>query len=127
MKPENYLDIAEAVLRTARRPLSPRAIMRAAHRAGIVPAHLFGKTQHKTLHARLSEDILQHKLESRFYRTEPGLFFLSQMRSDPTIPETFKDPFHARRRTRDLCKPAALALDRDFLDSQPVNTLSWQD
>jgi HB1, ASXL, restriction endonuclease HTH domain len=127
MKPINYLDIAEAVLKTARRPLSSRAIMQAAHRGGIVPAHLYGKTQHKTLHARLSEDILQHKLESRFFRTEPGLFFLSEMRSDPTIPESYKDPFHARRRTRDLFKPAALAFDRDFLDSRSIETLGWQE
>jgi hypothetical protein len=127
MRPENYLDIAEAVLRMARRPMSPRAIMDAAYRGGIVPTHLYGKTQHKTLHARLSEDILLNKLESRFFRTDPGLFFLSEMRSDPTIPETFKDPFHARRRLRDLAKPAALALDRDFLGSQSLTQLSWPD
>jgi HB1, ASXL, restriction endonuclease HTH domain len=124
---EDYLDIAEAVLRTARRPMSARAIMDAAHRGGIVPSYLYGKTQHKTLHARLSEDILHNKLESRFFRTNPGLFFLSEMRSDPTIPEEFKDPFHARRRTRDLDKPAALALDRDFLAAQSLAELSWQD
>src|SRR5258707_9859207 len=63
-----YLIIAEAVLRAARRPLSPRSIMNAAFKAGIVPEHLFGKAQHKTLHARLSEDILDNKLESRFFR-----------------------------------------------------------
>jgi hypothetical protein len=127
MKPENYLDIAEAVLRTARRPLSAQAIMDAAYRGGIVPKHLYGKTQQKTLHARLSEDILHKKLESRFFRTDPGLFFLSELRSDPTIPEQFKDPFHARRRTRDLDKEAALALDRDFLTSLSLFELSWQD
>jgi hypothetical protein len=126
MTPENYLDVAEAVLRTARRPMSPKAIIDAAYRGGIVPTHLHGKRQDKTLHARLSEDILQNKLESRFFRTDPGLFFLSELRSDPTIPEEFKDPFHARRRTRDLAKPAALALDRDFLGSQFINHLSWQ-
>ena len=118
MKPENYLDIAETVLRVARRPLSAKAIMDAAYRGGIVPSHLYGKTQHKTLHARLSEDILHNKLESRFFRTNPGLFFLSEMRSEPTIPAEFKDPFHARRRTRDLDKPAALAFDKHFLGSQ---------
>ena len=126
MKLENYLDIAEVVLSTARRPMSPRAIMDAAHRARIVPAHLYGKTQHKTLQARLSEDILEHKLESRFFRTEPGLFFLSAFRSDPAIPNNFKDPFHARRRTRDLCKPAALALEKKFLKSQSLERLTWQ-
>src|SRR5208283_753485 len=38
-----------------------------------------------------------------------------------------KDPFHARRRTRDLDKPAALALDKDFLATQSLAELSWQD
>ena len=127
MRSENYLDIAEAVLRIARRPMSPKAIMDAAYRGGIVPTHLYGKTQHKTLHARLSEDILHNKLESRFFRTYPGMFFLSELRSDPTIPEDFKDPFHARRRIRDLAKPAALAFDRDFLASQSLTQLSWRD
>jgi len=127
MKPENYLDIAELVLRTARRPLSARAMMEAAHRGGIVPPRLFGKTQHKTLHARLSEDVLNHKLESRFYRTDPGLFFLSEFRSDPTIPNEFKDPFYARRRARDLEKADALALDREFLRTQGAELYDWKE
>src|SRR5437763_111510 len=83
---ETYLEIAEAVLRAARRPLTARAILDAAYRGGIVPTHLYGKTQHKTLQARLSEDILLRKLESRFFRTDPGYFFLSELRSDPKIP-----------------------------------------
>jgi hypothetical protein len=112
-----YLDIAEAVLRAARRPMTALAMMDAAHRAGVVPTRLFGKTQHKTLGARLSLDILHNKLESRFYRTDPGRFFLSEFRSDPSIPEEFKDPFHARRRTRDLQKSNALAVDRSFIQS----------
>jgi hypothetical protein len=127
MRPANYLDIAEAVLRAARRPLSARAILDTAYRSGIVPKHLYGKTQHKTLHARLAEDILDKKLESRFFRADPGLFFLSELRSDPTIPERFKDPFHARRRTRDLNKAVALAFDRDFLASQSLYELTWRD
>lgn len=127
MKADNYLDIAETVLRIARRPLSAKAIMESAHRGGIVPSRLFGKTQHKTLQARLSEDILQYKLESKFYRTDPGLFFLSELRSDPSIPDKYKDPFHARRRARDLEKPAALALARSFLISSYHDRLSWKD
>jgi hypothetical protein len=84
------------VLRAARRPLSPRAILAAAYRAGIVPNHLFGKAQHKTLQARLSEDILRFKLDSRFYRTDPGIFFLSEFRSDPKIADELKDFGHFR-------------------------------
>jgi HB1, ASXL, restriction endonuclease HTH domain len=122
-----YLDIAETVLRVARRPLTPRAIMTAAFRAGIVPTHLFGKAQHKTLQARLSEDILRNKLESRFFRTDPGCFFLSEFRSDPEVPDEYKDPFHARRRTRDSAKESALALDRGFvLGLDPASLFAWE-
>jgi HB1, ASXL, restriction endonuclease HTH domain len=128
MSLDTYLDIAEAVLRAARRPLTARAIIDAAHRGGIVPAHLHGKAQHKTLQARLSEDILHRKLESRFYRTDPGCFFLSELRSDPCIPDKFKDPFHARRRTRDLGKGSALAFDKSyFVPTTAVNACSWRD
>jgi hypothetical protein len=94
--------------------MTPRAIMKAAFGGGVVPPHLFGKAQHKTLQARLSEEILQLGPESRFYRTDPGYFFLSEMRSDPDIPNEYKDPFHARRRTRDLQKDCALAVDRSY-------------
>jgi hypothetical protein len=125
---ETYLEIAESVLRAARRPLTARAIMDAAYRGGIVPAHLYGKAQHKTLQARLSEDILHRKLESRFFRTDPGYFFLSELRSDPEIPDKFKDPFHARRRTRDLGKTSALALDKKYvLDVEALQFSTWQE
>ncbi|MFG1334107.1 winged helix-turn-helix domain-containing protein [Xanthobacter autotrophicus] len=124
---DTYLDLAETVLRAARRPLPPRAILSAAYKAGIVPSHLFGKTQHKTLQARLSEDILRLKLDSRFYRTGPGMFFLSELRSDPDVPDEFKDPFHARRRTRDLTKPTALAISKKYVDSRALSNLQWND
>ena len=99
---DSYLKIAEVVLRSAHRPMSAKAILDVAYKAGVVPTHLYGKTQKKTLQARLSEDILRHRDTSLFYRTEPGQFFLSEFLSDPTIPDDYKVPFPARRRTRDL-------------------------
>lgn len=124
---DSYLELAEVVLRAARRPLSPRAILDAAYKAGVVPSHLFGKAQHKTLQARLSEDILRLKLDSRFYRTDPGVFFLSEFRSDPNVADELKDPFHARRRTRDLGKPSALAISREFVDSGNSLASGWKE
>jgi hypothetical protein len=124
---DSYLDLAEVVLRAARRPLSPRAMLDAAYKARIVPSHLFGKAQHKTLQARLSEDILRLKLDSRFYRTDPGVFFLSEFRSDPEIADDLKDPFHARRRTRDLAKPSALAIRRKFVDDSDSWSTGWRE
>lgn len=112
---DSYLDIAHKVLRASRRPMSAKGILNAAYRAQIVPEHLRGKTQHKTLQARLSEDILHHRSSSLFYRTEPGLFFLCELISDPNIPAKFKDIFPARRRTRDLQNEYALGINREFL------------
>lgn len=96
--------------------MSAKGILDAAYRAQIVPEHLKGKTQHKTLQARLSEDILHHRSSSLFYRTEPGVFFLCELISDPNIPEKFKEIFPARRRTRDLQNENALGISRAFLN-----------
>lgn len=106
-----YLEIAESVLKVERRPLSPRAILAAAYRAGIVPAHLHGKTQHKTLGARLSEDILTNRDRSVFFRTAPGRFFIRDYLADSSIPEEFRQPIATRRRIRELMRGPALALD----------------
>ena len=76
---DSYLQVAQSVLRSTRRPMSARAILDVAYAAGIIPAHLYGKTQQKTLQARLSEDILHHREVSAFYRTEPGQFFLAEL------------------------------------------------
>lgn len=111
---DSYLDIAQRVLRVARRPLTAAAMLEAAYSAGIVPTHLFGKTQVKTLQARLSEDVLRSP-HSAFFRTEPGYFFLNELVTDPDIPERYKEKFEARRRTRDLHVAPYLAVDRNYV------------
>ena len=105
--------------------MSAKGILDAAYRAQIVPEHLRGKTQHKTLQARLSEDILYHRSSSLFFRTEPGLFFLCELLADPNIPEKFKEVFPARRRTRDLQNESALGIRRDFLKSWRERSGDW--
>ena len=87
-----------------------------AQKAAILPSHLYGSTQHKTLQARLSEDILHHREASVFFRTEPGQFFLVELLDDPEIPEEWKMKFPARRRTRDLKRDNTLGVKRSFLD-----------
>lgn len=104
--------------------MSATAILDAAYKSGIVPPHLYGKTQQKTLQARLSEEILQYKRTCQFFRTEPGVFFLTELISDPTVPEEYKTVFPARRRTRDLFQSPALAISKDYLESKMPNT-SW--
>jgi len=106
----SYLHIAEQVLSLVRRPLTPRSILREAYLLGAVPKHLHGKTQHKTLQARLSEDILRKREQSAFFRTKPGHFFLRRFLTDASIPVEFRQPVTARRRTRDLLRGPALAI-----------------
>lgn len=112
---DSYLDIAQKVLRAARRPMGVKAILKVAYDAGVVPKHLHGKTQEKTLQARLSEEILNHRTSSIFFRTEPGQFFLTEFLNDEEIPQEWKVPFPARRRTRDLTRDNTLAIANSFL------------
>jgi len=107
----SYLAIAQEALRLIRRPLTSREILEVAYRHDLVPSHLFGKTQHKTFGARLSEDILARREHSLFFRSEPGRFFLREFLSDPSIPEIYKSPIIARRRQRELRRGASLGLD----------------
>lgn len=108
-----YLEIARRVLREARRPLPPREILRRGLSSGLVSSSLYGKTQHKTLQARLSEDILFRRERSSFFRTKPGYFFLREFLNDPTVPVEFRTPIVARRRRRELAYPQALAFDKE--------------
>jgi hypothetical protein len=112
-----YLDIAEQVLTARKRPLAAKVILDAAYRDGLVPDHLYGVTQHKTLQARISEDILEFREQSRFFRTEPGKFFLTKFLADASIPQQFRQPVIARRRVRQLMPRTALAVAAKHLKS----------
>lgn len=83
--------------------------------SGEVPPHLYGATQHKTLGARLSEDILRYRKRSRFFRTRPGRFFLREFIGDRSIPLEFRTPIVATRRRRQLRRKNVAAVDRDYL------------
>ncbi|WP_157403896.1 winged helix-turn-helix domain-containing protein [Paracoccus sp. N5] len=116
----SYLDVAQQVLLEARMPLTAKSILRLAFQRGLVPYHLHGKTQHKTLQARLSTDILHHREQSLFYRTEPGKFFLRSFMTDATIPGKYRREMIARRRTRDLLRGPALAIEKSYLCDQSI-------
>lgn len=103
-----YLNLAEAVLIEVGRPLRPAEILEYAYAKLLLPEHLYGKTQHKTLHARLSEDIARQKDRSRFYRTAPGIFCLRSPTSEAE--------YHAPPRRRELIRDLALAVEAQVLD-----------
>jgi hypothetical protein len=112
---DSYLNIASSVLDAERRPLSPKTILEAAYRYDLVPARLHGQTQHKTLQARISEDIIARRDNSLFFRTEPGKFFLRKYLTDTSLPEEFRTVFPTRRRIRELARGPSLALERTAL------------
>jgi len=116
----SYLDIAEKVLDQSKRPMSSRAILDLAYEKGMVPPRLYGKTQHKTLGARLSTDILQNKSRSRFFRTESGVYFLTKFLSDNSIPAKFKNPRIVKRRSRELIQEPVLAVNAPLFDERPL-------
>ncbi|MEM1149835.1 MAG: HTH domain-containing protein [Pseudomonadota bacterium] len=118
----SYLEIAEKVLSHRRRPMGPHAILRDAFMLDLMPPHLHGETQHKTLQARLSEDILHEKERSRFVRTEPGKFFLRALLSDESIPAEFRTTIKARRRKRELTPDPVLCIARDSLHRLEAET-----
>ncbi|WP_193083428.1 winged helix-turn-helix domain-containing protein [Pseudooceanicola spongiae] len=124
---DSYLDIARIVLRARRRPMGAKSILATAQKAEILPAHLFGKTQQKTLQARLSEDILRDREGSIFYRTEPGQYALKEFLNDPDYPAKWKIEFPARRRTRDLKRPDSLAIRRTMVASLENTSISMSE
>lgn len=107
----SYLDIAESVLRRRQQPLNPREILADAYVNDAVPGHLYGKTQEKTLQARLSEDISRLRERSTFFRTNRARFFLREFLNVPSIPEAFKTEYLARQRRKDLRNERVLAFN----------------
>ncbi|MDO9369935.1 MAG: HTH domain-containing protein [Sphingopyxis sp.] len=115
-----YLNVAERILLDTRRPLRPREIIDAAYFKELLPWHLHGSTQDKTLHARMAEDVAGNPTGSRFFRTGPGMFFLRAFLADPAIPDTYKQPYFAPPRKKELRRERVLVLDRFSPGPTPV-------
>ncbi len=80
-----------------------------------MPSSLYGMTQHKTLGARISEDIISLRESSRFFRTGPGRYFLREFLDDMSLPDEYRQPRSTRRRIRELVRGPALAIQGDVL------------
>ena len=107
-----YLNVAEMVLLSLRRPMRPREIIECAYADQLLPWHLRGSTQDKTLHARISEDVAGNPGASRFFRTAPGVFFLRSLIDDPLTPGAFKQLYYAPPRRKELRRDRVLTFDR---------------
>jgi len=76
----SVLDAIELVLREAGRPLAPKELLREIHQRQLLD--LTTRTPVKSLHARLSVDILRRGFRSRFKRVAPGEFALRDFPGD---------------------------------------------
>ncbi|WP_219764501.1 winged helix-turn-helix domain-containing protein [Roseomonas alba] len=95
------MKIAEDVLKDTGRPMSAREILDFAYEFYRVPNHLYGKTQHRTLQARISVDIIERGAKSRFLRVGPGMFFLRPLSEGLFSSSAKIKEYFARRRIRD--------------------------
>src|ERR1700733_7573676 len=77
-----YLDVAERVLSKHRRPLRSRDLISLAIEDGLVESW-DSNTPQKSMQARLSLDILNRGVKSRFIRTERGRFYLRELLTAP--------------------------------------------
>jgi hypothetical protein len=99
---DSYLQLAEEVLRARGKPLSAKLILSDAKRFGLLPEHLSGDTMHKTLQARISDDINILRKKSRFYRVGIGKYFLRELSLDSTLPASMRRESEPKGRVRSI-------------------------
>lgn len=119
-----YLNIAERVLLSHGAPLRPHEILELAYIHALTPNHLYGITQHKTLHARLSEDISKYRENSRFYRVAPGVFFLRSYIQNHQTRSSQIQEYMAPPRKKELKKERMLAINNEGILSKKEGEIS---
>lgn len=105
-----YLDIAEKAIREAGHPLHPKEMLAVAQRMGFIPPHLHGKTQYKTMAARLSTEIRAQATRSPFFRTSANRFFLRELKTEE------HEEYRAPKREKKLHNEPVLTIRGDFLE-----------
>ena len=81
----------------------------------LLPRDLYGRTQHKTLQARLATDNLKNRSKSAFYRTGPGRFFLRAFMTDQSIPLRHRQEYHAPLRANQLGRYEVVSFPHESL------------
>lgn len=102
--PNSYLELAERVLAGSDSPLAAAEIITETRKSGLLPRHLYGLRQDRTLQARLSEDIARFGERSRFFRTAPGRYFLRAFAATMTakVGEYYAQPRRKELRHKDI-------------------------
>lgn len=107
--PDSYLEIAEKTIKEVERPLHPKEMLVIATKSGLIPDHLHGKTQYKTLAARLSTEIRNHAKKSAFFRTAANRFFLRELKTNE------QTEFEAPKREKTLHYENVLTIPDTYL------------
>lgn len=111
-----YLEVAEKVLKKTGVPMNSKEILHAAYSMNLLSVNLYGKTQHKTFHARISVDIRKRGEKSAFYRAGRGVFFLNELRNSPNLSKQHKEGIHAIPRFRELNREPVLEIKRSTVN-----------
>lgn len=98
---DSYLRIAYIAISLARRPLHATEILSIAQKYEFIPAHLSGKTPHKTLNARLAEHIHSEGSSALFFRTGPATYFIASLAEERFEDNAFQ-VFHGERRSKKI-------------------------
>lgn len=112
-----YLKLAQQAILRRCEPLTPTEMLETAREQGFLPDHLYGATMHKTLSARLAENIRRESQQSVFYRTAPARFFLHPLASKADTPEAYKKVYVGNLRTKTIRKENVLVAPKDVLNS----------
>lgn len=116
---DSYLEIAEKTIKEVARPLHPKEMLEIASKSGIMHDHLHGKTQYKTLAARLSTEIRKRGKKSPFFRTAANQFFLWELNKNKY------SEFEAPKREKTLHHENVLTIPDDYLrDKGAVGLIS---
>lgn len=97
--------------------MTAREILEWAYAADLMPVSLHGRTQHKTLHARISVDIRTRGESSLFYRAARGVFFLNQLRALPSLSERHQQGIYAVPRYRELNRNPVLCVRQEVVNN----------
>lgn len=95
--------------------MSAQEIIEVSKKYRLLPEHLHGQTMHKTLQARLSEDIIDNRFRSQFYRVSSGIFFLREFIDDLNTNDEYKKEFHAPRRQAAPRQQRVLCVPRKYI------------
>lgn len=114
----SYLKMAHDAIEIAKKPLTPTDILEIAHREGFLPEHLYGRTMHKTLMARLSEYIRRQGPRGEFFRTAPGTFFLHSLAARSDTPDEFKVVHRGFLRSKSIRKESVLVAPKSALEEK---------